>query len=161
MMEASDRLRVSDAAVIARALQVRGLFYDRLLTLLDQLIPQRYSVQTTTRLHATLPALLRTGFVRPIEGELWPVVFLTAVDITLLLALQITPERVAGLGTMLKGPQRLKHRHWEDWWGWETNLAGVHPNFFELSAAEQDDAMVAWYREGLEWLANSGLMRRR
>jgi hypothetical protein len=160
-MDSSDSLRVSDAAVIARSLQVRSLFYDRLLTRLEQHIPQRYSVQTTTRLHATLPALLRTGFVRPVEGELWPVIFLTPVDITLVLAVQISKERVAGLGTMLKGPQRLKHRHWEEWWGWETNLPGIHPQFFELPAAEQDDAMLAWYREGLEWLANSGLMRRR
>jgi hypothetical protein len=160
-MDSPDSLRLSDAAVIARALQVRSLFYDRLLARLEQIVPQHYSVQLTTRIHATLPALVRTGFVRPVEGELWPVVFLTPVNITLVLAVQITKERVAGLGTLLKGPQRLKHRQWENWWGWETNLPSVHPQFFELTATEQDDAMLAWYREGLEWLANSGLMRRR
>jgi hypothetical protein len=160
-MDATDSFRLSDATVIARALQVRSLFYDRLLARLEQIVPQHYSVQLTTRIHATLPALVRTGFIRPVEGELWPVVFLTPVNITLVLAVQITKERVAGLGTMLKGPQRLKHRQWEDWWGWETPLPGVHAQFFELKATEQDDAMLAWYREGLEWLANSGLMRRR
>jgi hypothetical protein len=157
----TDSLRPSDAAVIARSLQVRAVFYDRLLARLEQLIPQRYLVQTTTRLHATLPALVRTGFVRPGEGELWPVVFLTPVDITLALAVQISQERVAVLGTMVNGPQRLRHRLWEDWWGWETNLPGVTARFFELKAEQQDDAMVAWYTQGLEWLVNSGLMRRR
>jgi hypothetical protein len=27
--------------------------------------------------------------------------------------------------------------------------------------ASESDAMMAWSREGLEWLVNSGLMRRR
>jgi hypothetical protein len=89
------------------------------------------------------------------------VVFLTPVDISLALAVQISPERVAGMGTMLRGPQRLRQRHWEDWWGWETNLAGVHPRFFEMGKSDQDEAMLAWYREGLEWLVTGGLMRKR
>src|SRR5262245_4046983 len=131
-----DSFRVSDSAVVARYLQVRSLFYDRLLARLELLIPQRYTVQPTNRLPATLPALLRAGFVRPGEGELWPVVFLTPVDILLALAVQIGPERVAKLGTTIKGPQRLRHRQWEDWWGWETALAEVHPRFFEMKPAE-------------------------
>jgi hypothetical protein len=62
---------------------------------------------------------------------------------------------------MLEGPQRLRHRHWEDWWGWETTLAGVHPQFFALSADQQGEAMLAWYTEHLAWLARSGLLRRK
>jgi hypothetical protein len=157
----SESFRLSDAAVVARYLQVRNLFYDHLLAQLETLIPARYAVQQTTRINATLAGLLRGGFVRPGEGELWPVVFLTPVDITLALCVQISPERVAKLGTMLRGPQRLRHRHWEDWWGWETPLAGVHPRFFEMKPNEQEEAMIAWYSGGLEWLVNSGLMRRK
>jgi hypothetical protein len=61
---------------------------------------------------------------------------------------------------VLNGPQRIRHRHWEDWWGWETSPAALRPDFFDLAAAAQDDAMVAWYVEHLEWLAQSGLMQR-
>ena len=95
------------------------------------------------------------------EGELWPVVFLTPVDVTLAVCLRIGPERIASMGTMVNGPQRIRHRHWEDWWGWEAAPGSLRPNFFELDSAAQDDAMVAWYVDHLEWLAHSGLMQRR
>jgi len=160
-MDFAEGLRVSDPSVVARNLLLRSQLHDRLLARLEAIIEDRYRVHAISRIHATLVALVRGGFMRPGEGELWPVVFLTPVDITLALCLEISPQRVAGLGTMLKGPQRLRHRHWEDWWGWETSLSGVHPQFFDLAAPLQEEAMVAWYTEGLEWLAQSGLMRRR
>lgn len=155
-----DGLRVSDAAVVARYLQVRSHFHDRVLARVESHIETRYQVQPTRRLTATLVALVRGGFERPGEGELWPVVFLTPVDVSLALCVQIATERLTSMGTMLNGPQRVRHRQWEDWWGWETPLADVRPNFFDLSAGEQDDAMVAWYVDHLEWLAQSGLMQR-
>jgi hypothetical protein len=154
-------LRASDPAVAARYLQLRSLFHNRLLARVEQLVAERYQVQATTRVHPTLVALVRSGFVRPGEGELWPIVFLTAVDVSLVLAVQLSAERVGGLGTSLKGPTRLRHRHWEDWWGWETPLADARPDLYQLTAAEQEEALLAWYAEGLEWLANNGLMRRR
>jgi hypothetical protein len=157
-MDRSDGLRLSDAAVVARYLFVRSHLNNRLLAQVEALIQDRYDVQPAQRTAATVTTLARGGFVRPGEGELWPVVFVTAVDITLALCLEISPQRIASLGTMLKGPQRLRHRHWEDWWGWETPLAGVHPQFFELPAAAQDDAMKAWYVTCLDWLANSHLL---
>jgi len=160
-MDPADGLRVSDASTVARYLQVRSQFHDRLLARVEQGVGERYLVQPTQRLPATLVTVLRGGFVRPGEGELWPLVFLTPVDVTLALAVHISAERLASLGTMLKGPHRLRHRQWEDWWGWETTLAEVHPRFFELAAAEQEDAMVAWYGDCLEWLAGSGLLRKR
>jgi len=140
---------------------VRSHFHDRLLARVESFIEGRYRVQPTRRITATLVALVRGGFERPSEGELWPVIFLTPVDVSLALCLRITSERLTSMGTVVGGPQRIRHRHWEDWWGWETPLAAVKPNLFELSAAEQDDAMVAWYGEHLEWLAQSGLMQRR
>jgi hypothetical protein len=159
-MDSHEAFHVSDPTVVARYLQLRSLFHDRLLARLDLLVQERYDVLVSNRLHATLVALLRTGYARPKEGEVWPVVFLTPIDVTLALCVQITPERMASLGTMIKGPHRMRQRYWEDWWGWETSLAGVHPRFFELPGAEQEDAMLAWYAEGLEWLAHSGLLRR-
>ncbi len=159
-MPLGDEIRVSDAAVVTRYLQLRGHFHDCILPRVESHIEARYRVQPTRRLTATLVALVRGGYTRPSEGELWPVVFLTPVDISLALCAQITPERLTNLGTVLNGPQRIRHRHWEDWWGWETGLAALRPNFFELSAAEQDGAMVAWYAEHLEWLAQGGLMQR-
>ena len=85
----------------------------------------------------------------------------TAVDLTVALCVTISAERVSSLGTMLRGPQRLRHRGWEDWWGWESNLAGLHPQFFDLSPLEQEDAVAAWFAAGLEWLVGSGLLQRR
>jgi hypothetical protein len=160
-MDTADALRISDAAVVARCLQLRSRFHDGLLTRVIARIEERYQVLPTRRIPATMVALVQSGFVRPGEGELWPVVFLTPVDITLALAVQISAERLAGLGTLLNGPQRLRHRLWEDWWGWETTLGGCHPSFFELPATAQDEAMLAWYTEGLEWLAHSGLLRKK
>jgi hypothetical protein len=65
------------------------------------------------------------------------------------------------MGTMLHGPRRLRHRHWEDWFGWETVPGGTDPQFFQLPADEQDRAMLAWYDAHLDWLANGGLLARR
>jgi hypothetical protein len=159
-MLTGDGLRVGDAAVVARYLQLRSLFHDRVLLRVASHIEARYRVQPTRRITATLVALVRDGFDRPGEGELWPVVFLTPVDVTLALCLQIAPQRLTSMGTGLNGPQRVRHRHWADWWGWETSLDGVTPGFFDLSGAAQEDAMVAWYAHHLEWLAQSGLMLR-
>jgi hypothetical protein len=161
MSAPGDALRESDPAVVARYLQLRGHFLDRILTRVESHIPDRYRVQPTQRLHASVSCLMRNGFLRPGEGELWPVVFLSAVDITLALCVQIAPERLAAMGTMLRGPSRLRHRHWEDWFGWETTLGGTHPQFFKLGTADQDNAMLAWYAGNLEWLANGGLLARR
>jgi hypothetical protein len=159
-MDSPETLRESDAAVVARYLHVRSRFHDGLLARVASHVQERYVVQPTHRVPATLVSLVRTGFLRPGEGELWPVVFLSPVDIFLALCVQISAERLADLGTMLEGPQRLRHRHWEDWWGWETTLGGVGPQFFSLSVAQQDDAMLAWYTGHLAWLARSGLLRR-
>lgn len=159
-MQTPEALRVSDAAVVARYLQVRSVLNDHILARVERLVTERYRVQPTRRIHTTLVCQVRTGFVRPGQGELWPVAFLTAVDISLALCVQISPERLAALGTMLNGPQRLRHRSWEDWWGWEKSLGEFHPQFFDLSAAQQEDAAVAWYTDGLEWLVGSGLLHR-
>jgi hypothetical protein len=160
-MEPSEGLRVSDAAVVSRYLHLRSEFHDRLLARVEKLIRDQYDVQPTRRLSATLVALTRLGFVRPEEGELWPVVFLTPVDITLALCVQLDAGRLASLGTVLKGPQRLRHRHWEDWWGWETALAGIHPQFFALTPEKQEGAMLSWYADRLEWLTHNGLLARK
>jgi hypothetical protein len=160
-MASDDGLRVSDAAVVARYLQVRSHLHDRVLPRVASHIEAHYRVRRSRRVGATLVALVRGGYERPGEGDLWPVVFLTPVDVSLALCLHITPERVANMGTVLNGPQRVRHRNWEDWWGWETPPAALRPKFYDLSAAEQDDAMVAWYVNHLEWLAQSGLMQRR
>jgi hypothetical protein len=160
-MLVSEGLRVSDAALVARYLQVRSHFHDQILARVETLIESHYLVQPTRRIGATLVALVRLGFIRPDEGDVWPVVFLTSVDVTAALCLQITGERLGSLGTVINGPQRIRHRGWEDWWGWETPLANIRPGFFDLSPGEQDDALVAWYAEHLEWLAHSGLMQRR
>lgn len=159
-MGTGEELRVSDAAGVARYLQVRSHFHDRLLVRVESHIEAHYRVQPTRRVSATLVALVRGGYERPVEGELWPVVFLTPVDISLALCLRITPERLTSMGTVLNGPQRIRHRHWEDWWGWETSPAALRPDFFDLDGAAQGDAMVAWYVDHLEWLAQSGMMQR-
>src|SRR5258708_503474 len=109
-MQSSDALRVSDAAVVARYLQLRSLLHDRHLTLVERLILDRYLVHPTRRLPSTLVSNVRTGFIRPGEGELWPVVFLTTVDISVGLCVELPAERVAGLGTTLNGPRRIRQR---------------------------------------------------
>src|SRR5206468_444621 len=68
----ADSIRASDAAVVARYLQLRTLLHDRHLARVERLILDRYVVQATKRVHPTLPVHVRTGFVRPGEGELWP-----------------------------------------------------------------------------------------
>ena len=160
-MPPSDSLRISDAAVVARYLQVRSLMHDHHLARVERLILEHYLVQPSRRIHSTLISHVRTGFHRPGEGELWPVVFLTTVDISVGLCVDLTGERVAGLGTMINGPRRIRQRGWEDWWGWERPASALHADFFALTAAQQEDAVVAWYSEGLEWLAGSGLLRRK
>jgi hypothetical protein len=160
-MQTSEALRVSDAAVVARYLQLRSVFHDRHLARVERLVQERYEVEVCRRVPSTLVTLVRCGFVRPDHDELWPVVFLTTVDITVALCVQLSPERLATLGTVLNGPQRLRHRGWESWWGWEKSLGGLHPQFFDLSALLQEDILVAWYAEGLEWLASNGLLIRK
>jgi hypothetical protein len=156
-----DALRPADAAVVARYLQVRGIFHDQVLARLEQMIPARYEVGLSRRINPTLLAQVRSGFVRPQEGEIWPVIFINAVDIHLALCFQITLERLASLGTVMNGPSRVRHRSWEDWWGWEKKLSEVHPQMFDLPAAEQHEAVVQWFLEGTEWLAHNGLLLRR
>jgi hypothetical protein len=160
-MDSPDCLRESDAAVVAHYLQVRAHFLERVLARVEEHILGRFIVRPTQRLHASVSCLLRNGFARPGDGELWPVVFLTAVDIQLALCVQISSERLTKMGTMLHGPRRLRHRHWEDWFGWETTPGGTHAQFFQLPAEEQDRAMLAWYDAHLDWLANAALLLRR
>jgi hypothetical protein len=160
-MHTSEALRVSDPVVVSRYLQLRSIFHDRHLARVERHILERYEVQPTRRLPPTLLGVLRTGFVRPGEGEMWPVVFLTAVDVTVALCVTISAERVASLGTVLRGPQRLRHRGWEDWWGWESGLAGLHPQFFDLSPLEQEDTVAAWFAAGLDWLVGNSLLLRK
>ena len=76
-------LRVSDAAVVARFLQIRALVHDHPLERIERHVAQRYAVEPTRRIPPTLVSHVRAGFVRPGEGELWPVVFMTTVDISL------------------------------------------------------------------------------
>jgi len=159
-MSASDSLRSSDAAVVARYLHLRTLLHDRFLARIERLILDRFIVEPTRRLPATLLAHLRGGFIRPGEGELWPVIFMTTVDITPALAVQLTAERMAGLGTTVNGPQKLRHRGWEDWYGWETALTALDPAFFDLDPPAQEKAVLGWYGACLDWLAGNGLLRR-
>ncbi len=160
-MHTSDALQPSDPAVVARYLQLRGAFHDRHLARVERHVLERYEVQPTRRVPQTLLAVVRTGFVRPGEGEMWPVVFLTALDVTVALCVAISAERVASLGTVLRGPQRLRHRGWQDWWGWESTLAGLHERFFDLSPLEQEDAVAAWFATGFDWLVGNGLLFRK
>jgi hypothetical protein len=159
-MQSPDALRASDAAVVARYLQVRSILHAH-LGRVERLVLGRYDVHPTHRLPSTLLALLRTGFIRPNEGELWPVVFLTTVDVTVALCVELSPQRVAELGTTLNGPRRIRQRGWEDWWGWETSLDQLRADFHDLDPASQEEALVAWYSQGLEWLATGGLLLRR
>lgn len=154
----TDSLRISDAAVVARYLQLRSHLNDKVLARVEQYAIERYQLVQTRRLVATLTTQIRSGFQRPDGGEIWPVVFLTAVDISVALCVQLSPEWLAGLGTTLNGPSRLRHRLWEDWWGWEKSLSATHPTFFELPAADQEEALVHFFRDGMEWLATHKLM---
>jgi hypothetical protein len=154
-------LQQSDCGVVARYLQVRTQLHDGPLTEVATLIESQYQVRPTRRIPATLIALVRGGFTRPGEGELWPVIFLGNVDITLALAAQISSERLSCLGTVIDGPHRIKHRHWEDWWGWEVSFGELPGPFYELSTADQQATMVTWFSNKLEWLARNGLLRRK
>jgi hypothetical protein len=161
IMAMSEALRPGDDAVVARYLQLRTAIHDRHLARVERVVLERYLVQPTKRIHPTLVAHVRTGFLRPGEGELWPVFFLTPVDISVGLCVELSPERVAELGTTLNGPQRLRRRNWQDWWGWERPIAALHPQFFELPAAQQEDVVAGWFDEALGWLAANGLLRRK
>jgi hypothetical protein len=158
---ATEALRSSDAAVVARYLQVRSFVNDRLLAHVEKVLQEKYQVVPTRRLVSTLTAHVHGGFVRPDGGEVWPVVFLTAVDVSVALCVQLSPEWLASLGTTLNGPQRMRHRLWEEWWGWEKGLGAVHPHFFDLPAGGQEEAVVAFYCEGLEWLVHNRLVSRK
>jgi hypothetical protein len=68
---------------------------------------------------------------------------------------------MADMGTVLRGPHRVRQRGWEDWWGWEASRSSLHPQLFDLTAAAQEDTIVAWYSGNLEWLAHAGLLRRK
>jgi hypothetical protein len=160
-MSNPDALRSADASVVARYLQVRSIFHDQVLARLEQLVPARFDVALTRRINPTLLAQVRSGFERPEEGEIWPVIFINAVDIHLALCFQITMERLASLGTVMNGPSRVRHRSWEEWWGWEKKLSEVHSRLFDLPVADQHEALVQWFLEGFEWLAHSGLVMRR
>src|SRR4051794_29701942 len=88
-----EQLRLSDAAVVARFLQLRSLIHDHYLKQVERLIVERFAVQPIKRLAPTLVCDLRSGFLRPGEGEMWPVVFMTTVDISLALCVDISPDR--------------------------------------------------------------------
>lgn len=160
-MPPADALWAGDAAAVSRYLQIRALIHDHYLPRVEKLIQSRYVVRPAQGITSTLVSHVRGGFLRPGEGELWPVIFTTMVDISVALCVQLSDERVANLGTMINGPQRIRHRGWEDWWGWERPIGHLHPEFFGLSPELQEDALVHWYLEGCEWLAGSGLLRRR
>lgn len=160
-MASPNSLRSSDAAVVARYLQVRSLLHDRHLAHVEHLILNRFTVQPIRRIHSTFAAHVRAGFVRPGEGELWPVVFTTTIGLSVALCVELSPERVADLGTTHNGPQRIRHRGWEGWWGWEVSLAQIVPNFFDLDADAQECAILEWFDARLEWLARGGLLRRK
>jgi hypothetical protein len=161
MLPSADSLRASDASVVARFLEVRSLLHDRHLARLERLILDRYNVQPTRRLPSSLVALVRGGFVRPGEGELWPVVFMTTVDVSVALCINLTSARVADLGTAINGPQRIRHRGWEDWWGWEIPLSALSAGYFDLPAPAQEDALARWSADRLDWLAGNGLLQRK
>jgi hypothetical protein len=161
MLPSADTLRASDAGVVARFLEMRSLLHDRHLARVERHILDHYRVQPTRRLHSTLVALVRSGFMRPGEGELWPVVFMTTIDVSVALLIDLTAERLAALGTTINGPQRIRHRGWEDWWGWERPLSALAPAFFDLPAAGQEDALARWCADRLDWLAANGLLTRK
>lgn len=160
-MDPTAQLQLADPAVVARYLQLRSYFLDTLLAEVEERIQMRFEVAPTRRLPATLVALVRNGFDRPGEGQLWPVVFLTPVNISLALCIQLTGERLADLGTVVNGPRPIRHRHWEDWWGWEATLPEIHPRLFQLYGPEQADLILAWFDKNLDWVARNGLMKRK
>jgi hypothetical protein len=159
-MHSPDALRASDAAVVARFLQLRSLLHDRHLGRVERLILERFVVQSSKHIPSTFAAHVRTSFIRPGEGDLCPVIFTTTVDLSLALCIELSPQRVADLGTTLNGPRRIRHRGWEDWWGWEKPLSQLS-GFYDLDAAAQEEAIASWFAEPLDWMADNGLLRRR
>ena len=156
-----DQFHVSDPAVVSRYLKLRSHINDHILAKIEQVGLERFHLAPSRRLASTLTAHVRGGFLRVDGGEIWPIVFLSAVDISAALCTQLKPDWLAGLGTTLNGPQRLKHRLWEDWWGWEKGLSSINPRFYESTPAEQEETLVNYYRDGLEWLAQHGLVTRK
>lgn len=160
-MDGFDNLRESDPAAVARYLALRGFLHDQVLARVETLLGEHFLVEPTRRVPGALTCVLRNGFVRPAEGEIWPAVFLTAVNIYPAVCIQIAAERLTALGTAINGPQRLRHRHWEEWWGWETCLADLRPRFFDQPCDEQLDTLVGWYMDRFTWLARNGLLQRK
>lgn len=160
-MDPTEQLQLTDTTVVARYLQLRSLFLDGLFPQIEERIELRYDVQPTRRLSSSLVALVRNGFEHVGDGELWPVVFLTPVNISLALCVQLTGERLAELGTVVNGPRPIRHRLWEEWWGWETTLPELHPRLFQLYGPEQETLILTWYDKNLDWLARNGLMKRK
>ncbi len=160
-MPLGDGLKAGDPGVVARYLQIRGYFYDQVLAEVEKALVASYVVVAVRRIPPTLPVLVRQGFLRPGDGEIWPVVFLSPRGVSVAVCAQISSTRLAALGTTVNGPQRIRQKTWEGWWGWETRLGDVSPGFFELAGAEQDQALSGWYERRFEWLATNGLMRRR
>lgn len=156
-----DSLRPSDAGVVARYLEIRALLHDGYLAGVERLILGEYVVEPSNRMVSTLVSHVRGGFVRPDEGEMWPVVFLTTVDVSVALCVELPADRIAKLGTMAHGPRRVRQRGWEDWVGWERPVSQLCTGFFDLSGAGQEEVIHAWYADCLEWLADAGLLRRR
>jgi hypothetical protein len=157
----SEAMLASDLAVAARYLQLRTIVHDRHLGRIERLVLERYDVQPLRSRHSSFVCSLKTGFLRPSEGEMWPVVLMTMVEISAALFFEVDAERMAAMGTMLRGPHRVRHRGWEDCWGWESPLADLHPHFFDLTAPDQEEAIAGWYTGNFEWLANAGLLRRK
>lgn len=158
----SEQLRASDPVVVMRYLRLRNYFQDSLLARVDAHLAERYEVQPTRRVPSALMVLVRNGYQRPGEGEVWPLVFLGPMDVTLGLLIDLSNDRLAALGTVLNGPRPMRHhRHWEDLWGWETPLGEVHPQLFTLDPDGQASALFGWYTSGLEWLVRNGLMKRK
>ncbi len=154
-----EALRAGDDAVVARYLQIRSLFHDGVLARLERLVPERYQVTPSRHQGSTLLAQTRTGFSRPGGGEIWPVIFLTPVEIRVALCVQISADELARMGTVLNGPYRIRQRHWEDWWGWDRPL-GEDPLFYELASEQQQEALLRWFLDELDWLVRNGLLQR-
>src|SRR5260370_41364512 len=102
-MPTTDELRAGDPVVVARFLQIRTVL-DRHMARVERLVLDQYDGAPTRRLTAPLPTHLRSGFVRPGQGELWPGVFLAAVDLTPALVGGSSPERVADIRPPIHGP---------------------------------------------------------
>jgi hypothetical protein len=157
----SEAILASDEAVAARYLQLRTIIHDRHLARVERLVLERYDVELVRTRHSSFVCSLRTGFLRPGEGEVWPAVLLTMTEISVALFFEVDAERMAAMGTVLRGPHRVRHRGWEECWGWENTLADVHAHIFDLTAPDQEEALATWFTGNFEWLAHAGLLKRK